>query len=139
MPSLFKYPVKPLMSKSVRSTRGSDLQNLQRERKEREEEERELATGNFPLRESEGERGKTRREKERERERGERKTFLIPPLLATEAISVARRREERKDVAGERERKRKKKEWEREEEEKWKKREKVSREKVLPAVPWRKK
>ena len=32
----------------------------------------------------------------RERERaGERKTFLLPPLLATEAISVARRREER--------------------------------------------
>ena len=28
-------------------------------------------------------------------ERGERKTFLLPPLLATEAIFIARRREER--------------------------------------------
>ena len=36
----------------------------------------------------------------RERERaGERKTFLLPPLLMTEAISVARRHEER-EVCG---------------------------------------
>ena len=41
-----------------------------------------------------GERGRAR---ERERRAGERKTFLLPPLLATEAIFVARRREEREE------------------------------------------
>ena len=39
-----------------------------------------------------GERGRAR---ERERQAGERKTFLLPPLFATEAIFVARRRKER--------------------------------------------
>ena len=39
---------------------------------------------------------KRERAGEREkRERGERKTFLLPPLLVTEAISIARRRKER--------------------------------------------
>ena len=65
-------------------------------------------------RERERERGRRGREEGREREggretrgrevgererAGERKTFLLPPLLATEAISVARRREEREERA----------------------------------------
>ena len=45
-------------------------------------------------------------DRKREVERaGERKTFLLPPLLATEAISVARRGERRGKSAGEREEK----------------------------------
>ena len=44
-----------------------------------------------------GEAGERGRARERERRAGERKTFLLPPLLATEAISVARRREEREE------------------------------------------
>ena len=41
-------------------------------------------------------------ERAREGGRRERKTFLLPPLFATEAISVARRREERgEERAGE--------------------------------------
>ena len=64
--------IKMLRSKSVRSTRGSDLQKLQRERKER-------------------------RVERRVRERG--------VLLVTEAISMARRPEEREKDSG-RERKR---------------------------------
>ena len=48
--------------------------------------------GKFPLREKEEE---ARKEGERERGEEEMKTFLLPPLLATKAISVARRHEER--------------------------------------------
>ena len=92
---------------------GSDLQNLQRERKEgNKRRENSSRWKNFSR-----ERGKEREERRGERaprdgkfsvtrgkeregdreksERGERKTFLLPPLLTMEAISVARRREER--------------------------------------------
>ena len=106
MLSLFKYPgqtapvkigpvnawvrpEKPAKREKGKGRRGERTRDgkipVAREgRRERKNEERE---------------GKGEREK---RERGERKTFLLLPLLATEAISVARR-EEREDVAGERE------------------------------------
>ena len=108
MLSLFKYPgqtapvkigpvnarvrpAKPAKREKGKGRRGERTRDgkipVAREgRRERKDEERE---------------GKGEREREK-REMGERKTFLLPPLLATEAISVARR-EEREDVVGERE------------------------------------
>ena len=99
MPSLFKYPgqttpikispvnawvrpAKPAKREKGKGRRGERTRDgkisVAREgRRERKDEERE----------GEGER--------EERERGERKTFLLPPLLATEIASVARRHEER--------------------------------------------
>ena len=74
--------------------REGRVEKLTRDRKflsrEKEEEERK----------GERERGEEEMKRERagereKRERGERKAFLLPPLLATEAISIARRREER--------------------------------------------
>ena len=104
-PLSLSIPVKPLRSKSIPSMRGSCKTCKERERKgkkrrenslrqqnfrhERGKERELLATEKFPSRE-----GRRGREREK-RERGERKTFLLPLLLAMEATSVARRRKKR--------------------------------------------
>ena len=72
------------------------------EREREERKRRKISVTRERGRSKERRRERTRRgrdeegEREREgRERGERKTFLLPPLLVTEAISAARRHEER--------------------------------------------
>ena len=72
------------------SAEGKKLNHEGEERAARESSTLQLPLRRLGGREREGAR-------ERERRAGERKTFLLPPLLATEAISVVRRREEREE------------------------------------------
>ena len=87
-----------------RVSRGKKLNHGERERR-KGGREREEGTAGIPV--ARGNVGERLDERKREVERArERKTFLLPPLLATEAIFVARRRGERRGKsAGEREEK----------------------------------
>ena len=93
-----------------RTPRKGKISVTREGRRERKDEERELAMEKCPSQEGRREgkessdvipvarenMGERSDERKRKVERaGERKTFLLPPLLMTESISVMRRREER--------------------------------------------